>query len=88
MACRLIRLPLLQGRNEGGVKGPQFPGRRIVAGGRGMPKSPNNVTSTFLHTIHLLPKDLRFEYRGAKLAYCPERNHVTPLALVEPAIVR
>ena len=43
---------------------------------RGAPKSPNNVTSTFLNTVHLLPRDLSFEQWGAKLASCPWR-HVT-----------
>jgi len=38
---------------------------------RGAPKSSNNVTSTFFNTIHLLPKDSRFEHGGAKLASCP-----------------
>jgi len=35
-------------------------GRRITAGGvewlRRAPKSPNNVSSTFFSTVHLLPK--------------------------------
>jgi len=34
----------------------------------GAPKRPNNVTSTFFNTVNLLPKDLRFEHRGAKRA--------------------
>jgi len=29
------------------------------------PKSPKNVTSTFFNTVHLLPKDSRFEHGGA-----------------------
>jgi len=41
-----------------------FPGRRITAGSM---KIPNNVSITFLNTVHLLPKDLRFEHGGAKL---------------------
>ena len=49
------------GRNEG-AKG----GTILRA-----PKSPNNVTSTFFNTVHSLPKDLRFEHGGAKLASCP-----------------
>jgi len=54
------------GRNEW-VKGAQFHGRRITLGTLkyskgcrmivGAPKSPNNVTSTFSKTVHLLPKD-------------------------------
>jgi len=35
------------------------------------PKSPNNVTSTSFHKVHLAPKDLTFEHGGAKLASCP-----------------
>jgi len=42
------------------------------------PKSPNSVTSTFFNTVHPLPKDLRFQHRGAKLAPCPGR-HLTSL---------
>ena len=34
-------------------------GRRMTAGA---PKSPNNATSTFFNTVHLLSKDLRFEH--------------------------
>jgi len=55
-------------RNDGRARGAQFPGRRITVGA---PKSPNNVTSTFFNTVHLLLKDLRFEHGGAKLASCP-----------------
>jgi len=43
-----------------------------------VPKSPNKVTSTFFNTVHLLPKDLRFEHGGAKLDVCPVR-HLTSL---------
>jgi len=58
-----------QRRNEGGEGGRNSPGaeslwgRQITAEGaewlRGVPKSPNNITSTFFNTVHLLPKDLR-----------------------------
>jgi len=51
-----------QGRNEEG-KGNNFPGAELLWGGkslRGTPKSPNNVTSTFFNTVHLLLKDFRF----------------------------
>ena len=41
---------------------------------RGAPKSANNVTITLFNTVHLLPKDLRFEHEGAKLASCPGRH--------------
>jgi len=37
----------------------------------GTPKSPNNGTNTFFNTVHLIPKELRFEYGGAELASCP-----------------
>jgi len=37
------------------------------------PKSPNNVTSTSFNTVHWLPKAIRFEHRGAKLASCQGR---------------
>jgi len=71
-----------------GARGALFPGRRITIGApnhcggaewlREAPKSPNNVASTFFNTVHLLPKDLRFEYGDAKLASCPGR-HLTSL---------
>ena len=38
------------------------------------PKSPNDVSSTFFNALYLLPKDLRFEHGGAKLASCPGRQ--------------
>jgi len=41
-------------------------------------KRPNNVTSTFFNTAHLLPKDLRFEHGDDKLASCTGR-HLTSL---------
>jgi len=41
---------------------------------RGVPKSPNNVTSIVFSTVQLLPKDLRLEHGGAKLASCPGRH--------------
>jgi len=34
---------------------------------REAPKSQKNVTSAFYNTIHLLPKDLRFEHVGARV---------------------
>ena len=40
----------------------------------GASKSLNNVASAFFNTVHLLPKDLRFEHGGAKLASCPGRH--------------
>jgi len=63
-----------QMRNDRGATGTQFPGRRIPMG---TPKSPNNVTSTFFNTVHLVPKDLRFEHGGVKLASCPGRHLIS-----------
>jgi len=31
------------------------------------PKSPNNVTSTIFNTVHLVPKNLRFEHEAPNL---------------------
>jgi len=44
----------------------------------GAPKSHSNVTITVFNTAHMLPKNLRFEHGGAKLASCPGR-HLTSL---------
>ena len=55
-------------------------GRQIIAG---TPKNPNKVTRTFFNTVHLLPEDLRFEHRGAKLASCPGRNLTSLCHLAE-----
>jgi len=52
-----------QGRNEG-ARGAQCPGRQITLGGA---EKSNSVASTSFNTVHLLPKDLRFEHGGAKL---------------------
>jgi len=38
------------------------------------PKSPKIVISTSFNTVHCLPKAIRFEYGGAKLASCPGRH--------------
>jgi len=45
---------------------------------REAPKIRNIVTCTFFITVHLLPKNLKFEHGGAKLASCPGR-HLTSL---------
>jgi len=63
--CAALSLPQRQGRNEWGARGAQLPGAESL---RGAPKSPNNVTSSFINAVHLLPKDLRFQHAGAKLA--------------------
>jgi len=63
-----------QGHNEGGKASiiPRVPNHygehRMTAG---VPKGPNNATSTFFSTVHSLPKDLKFEHGGAKVASCP-----------------
>jgi len=58
-----------QGRNEGGKGGTIL--RESL---RGAPKSPRNVTCRFFNTVNLLPKDIKFEHWGAKLASCPGRH--------------
>jgi len=45
----------------------------------GAPTFSNYVASTFLNTVHLLPKDLRFEQGGAKLVSCPPPRCLTSL---------
>jgi len=65
-------------RSQGLNEGAQSPGRRITVGApnhygerrmtAGTPKSPNNVTDVFFNAVYLLPKDLKFEHGGAKLA--------------------
>ena len=60
-------------RGKGGHNSPDAESlceQRITVGGAA-PRSPNNVTSTFYDTVHLLPNDIRFEHGGAKLASCP-----------------
>jgi len=59
------------------TRGHKSPGAESL---RAAPKSPNNDTNTFFNTVLLLPKELRFEHGGAKLASCP-RSH---LALWRP----
>jgi len=52
-----------QARNEGGW-GHISSGSESL---REAPKGPNNVTSIFFNGVHLLPKDIRFEYGGDKV---------------------
>ena len=72
--------PFYEGRNQGS-KGAQFPGgeslwrRRMTAWSAG---KSQQVTSTFINTVHFLAKDLRLEHGGAKHASCPGR-HLTLL---------
>ena len=62
------------GTYRGGQRGHNVRGTKSL----GAPKSPNNVASTFSNTVHLLPKDLSFEHRGAELVSWPGR-HLTSL---------
>jgi len=50
---------------------------------RGVQKSPNNVTSTFFNTVHLLLKELTLEHGGRQTSFLPQApsNLVTPLVL-------
>ena len=54
-----------------------FQGRRKIFQGYLVPLVTGLGTSTFFNTVHLLPKKLRFEHGGAKLASWP-RRHLTP----------
>jgi len=71
----IVTLGWLQERNEAEQSGHNRPGTESLWG---TPKSPNNVTSTFYNTVYLLPKGLRFQHGGAKLASCPW-HHLTSL---------
>ena len=75
------RIPLVRAEYYGQVA--QFRGRRITAGS---PKSPNNHTQVgYFNTAHLLPKHLRLETGGFKLASCCRTpvNLVTSLAVIQ-----
>jgi len=61
-----------------GIAGHDAPDVAIT--GRRAPKCPSNVASTAINTVHSLPKDFRFEHRGAKLVSCPGRH----LTMVRP----
>jgi len=56
-------------------RAPDHYGAPNHCGGRQMSprgaENLNNFTSTFFNTINVLPKNLRFEHGGAKLASCP-----------------
>jgi len=73
----------MQRRNERG----KIHGRQITMGWRRMaarvPKSLNNVTSTFSNSADLLLKDFKFDHGGAKPGSCPGRH----LTLVMPLLV-
>jgi len=51
---------------RGGQGGSNSPGAESL---RGHQKGPTIIT--FFNAVYLLPKDLRFEHGGAKLASCP-----------------
>ena len=86
MKCNIVSIG--QWRNDGGARGAQFSGRRIIMGRQitavgakcllGASKIPNNFTSTFFRAVNFLPQDLRFEHGDAELASCPGR-HLTSL---------
>jgi len=64
----------MQGRNERGQEGSNSTGAQSLWGRRitaGVAENLNSITSAFFNTVHLLPKDLRFEHGGAKLASAP-----------------
>jgi len=64
-----------------GGEGTQFPGRRIAAGGWRKVPTMSQVVSSIKYIL-LLPKDLRFEHGGTKLASCPGRH----LASLRPCV--
>jgi len=76
----------LQGRNEGGNGSTilwalnHYGGAKSLQGTLkdcgGHREVPHNAADTFFGTVHLLPKYLRFEHVGAKLASCT-RWHLT-----------
>jgi len=72
-----------QRRNEG-ARRQQFLGRRIMREALNYCKERRRVatmshpTSIFFNAVRLLPKKLRFQHGGTKLASCPER-HLTSL---------
>jgi len=53
------------GAQRGGQREHNAPGAELL----GAHKSPNNAAITFSNTVHLLPKDRRFEHGGAKLVF-------------------
>ena len=73
-----------QGRNKWGQGGRSDPGAESL---REVPKSPNNVACTFFNTVHLLPKDLRFEHTwGRQTCFFPRAPSTlgTPLGSGTP----
>ena len=70
----MVLIPCEQGRNEGG-KGVIIPRAPIDCG---RCRKVLTMSQVLFNTVHLLPKDLRFENGGAKLVSCPGR-HLTSL---------
>ena len=78
VSCRstLESWTALQGRNKWGQghksrRAESLCERRITAGSA---ENLNSITSAFFSAVHLLPKDLRFQHGGAKVASCPRRQ--------------
>jgi len=69
---------LLQGRNDRGAGGHNSPGPKSLPGRR---KVQTMSEAFFFNAVNLLPKDLRFEHGGVKIASCPGRN----LTLLRPS---
>ena len=70
LQLRVRRVRVEQRRNEGGQGGHNCRGAESLRGRR---KAPT-MSQVLFSTAHLLPKDLRFEHRDAKLVSCPGRN--------------
>jgi len=65
-----------------GGKGAQFRGRRVTVGAK---KSQQCHRHFFQNSsLHLFPKDLRFEHGGAKLVSCPRQGANESRYLVTP----
>ena len=72
---KIFRFILHSTRNvTKGGKGAQFRLPRITVGGQKV----TTMSQAFFKTVHLFPKDLRFEHGDAKLTSCP-RRHLTSL---------
>jgi len=77
--CPVVPQGVTRGQGENNSPGAEWL--------RGSPKRPNIVTSTFFKTVHLLPKNLRFEHGGARLASCPGRHLASLRPCVPPFLV-
>jgi len=66
--CTLGLEEIVQARGVTRGQGAQFPGRRIAMGA---PKSPNNFTSIFFNTVHLLPEDFKSKMGAPNLLLDP-----------------